>query len=376
MKANKFYYRILTIKFGEKERKEIQNFIEEWRKRVFLYLNGEKKMKDNYLYCYVDACAKDLMEALKRHNRFKRTWPTFRMAFFLNRKKIYGSSNAPIRIDIDRRSLKFRWLKKSVQLNKSTIDEIKNVLKKGNIRSVGQLTLKDGVIFKVVFFKPFQRKRLKPPFEIIAIDINSVHGVKVLNIRIDFQKIKLIYQKRLKPPNHSTLLREIRQRQKLYSATFDKSYAKEIKQLGKRIKGLNRNFVNSTIHILRELIRKNDLPKIVLIDPIDHKSLEGTRLQGTLLSIIDKIRNLCGFEDALYLEYKGTSGKKCPLCNRAMKKIKNKSPARIYKCERCQILIERDVNACWRMTLKFLHKTPLKFSVYSKIEQLYRFHEP
>jgi len=375
MKTNNFYYRILRIKIPEQEREIIKEFIDEWRKRVFLYLNGEKKMKDNYLYCYVDACAKDLMEALKRHNRFKRTWPIFRMAFFLNRKKIYGSSNAPIRIDIDRRSLKFRWLKKSVQLNKSTIDEIKNVLKKGNIRSVGQLTLKDGVIFKVIFFKPFQRKLLKPPFEVIAIDINSMHGVKILNIRVDFQKIKLIYQKRLKPPNHSNIWREIRKRQKLYSITFNKIYAKEIKQLGRRRKGLNKNFINNVIHILRKLVRKNDLPKVILVDPIDYKSLQGKRLQSTLLSIIDKIRNLAGFEDTLYVEYHGTSGRRCPLCNRAMKRIENNSPARIYRCERCRITIERDVNACWRMILKFLY-APLKFPVYSKIEQLYRFHEP
>jgi len=373
MKA-KFYYRILTIKM-KKERKEIQNFIEEWRKRVFLHLSGKSSMKDNYIYYYVDSSVAEIKEELKKHGRFKRVWPILNTAFYLNRKIIHGSGCAPVRIDVDKGILKFRWLSLIINLPKSTVKEIENVLSKRVVKCIGQLILKDGVIFKLIFFKPFQRKLLKPPFEVIAVDINSMHGVKILNIRVDIQSIKLIYQKRLKPPNHSNIWREIRKRQKLYSITFNKIYAKEIKQLGRRRKGLNKNFINNVIHILRKLVRKNDLPKVILVDPIDYKSLQGKRLQSTLLSIIDKIRNLAGFEDTLYVEYHGTSGRRCPLCNRAMKRIENNSPARIYRCERCRITIERDVNACWRMILKFLY-APLKFPVYSKIEQLYRFHEP
>ena len=368
----KFYYRILTIKFGEKERKEIQNFIEEWRRRVFLYLSGKSSMKDNYIYYYVDSSVAEIKEELKKHGRFKRVWPILNTAFYLNGKKIHGSGSAPVRIDVDKMELKIRPLRLIIKIPKSTVKEIENVLTKNDIKSFVQLMNNE---VKLIFFKQFQRKPLKTPFEIIALDINSRHGVKILNISVDFQSIKLIYQKRLKSPNMRGIWREIRRRQKLYSITFDKSYAREIKQLGERRKGLNRNFINNIIHTIRGLLRKNSLPKIILIDPIDYKSLQGTRLQGTLISIIKKIKNLAGFEDTLYLEYLGTSGRRCPLCNRAMKRIKNHFPARIYRCERCRITIERDVNACWRMILKFLY-APLKFPVYSKIEQLYRFHEP
>ena len=52
----------------------------------------------------------------------------------------------------------------------------------------------------------------------------------------------------------------------------------------------------------------------IVVDIPEHESLKGTKLQRTLLSVAERIRNLAAYEGTEHLEVRA-SGRQCPVCD-------------------------------------------------------------
>ena len=77
------------------------------------------------------------------------------------------------------------------------------------------------------------------------------------------------------------------------------------------------------------------------MDPINHESLKGTGLQGTLLRARRALENLCRYEGAQLDELRA-SGKRCPLCGSWSAEVMHTKRSRIYECPRCGLRWDRD----------------------------------
>jgi len=206
------------------------------------------------------------------------------------------------------------------------------------------------------------------PLRVIAIDENSRYGFVVAVFDFDERGYcRLTRFEIFKPPNHGY-------REKVVSAL--KSYADkpagalesvrellpftptpgDAERLAERTlarkRRLNDAFIETLVAGVRELVREalqEGAAVVILVDPIDAESLQGTPLQGTLLRVRERLRNLARYEGAHFAEIRA-SGKLCPLCGAEGRE----NGHRVFKCPRCGVAWDRDRAAAVNLVLRYL----------------------
>jgi len=115
---------------------------------------------------------------------------------------------------------------------------------------------------------------------------------------------------------------------------------------------LNKAFAEELTALVRKLIREaraRGWSVAIVIDPINHESLKGSKLQRTLLKPRRYLGNLALYEGARFKLYR-VSGKQCPVCGEWGIEVAH----RRYKCPRCGIEWDRDKAATFWLAKRFL----------------------
>jgi hypothetical protein len=115
---------------------------------------------------------------------------------------------------------------------------------------------------------------------------------------------------------------------------------------------LNRVFAEELTALVRDLVREakeRGWSVAIVIDPINHESLKGSKLQRTLLKPRRLLRNLARYEGALFKLYRA-SGKICPNCGEWGIEVGH----RRYRCPHCNIEWDRDKCATFWLAKRFL----------------------
>jgi len=115
---------------------------------------------------------------------------------------------------------------------------------------------------------------------------------------------------------------------------------------------LNKAFAEELTALVRKLIREaraRGWSAAIVIDPIDSESLEGSKLQRTLLKPRKLLRNLALYEGARFKLYR-VSGKRCPNCGSWGVEVAH----RRYRCPHCNIEWDRDKCAVFWLLKRFL----------------------
>jgi ribosomal protein S27AE len=115
---------------------------------------------------------------------------------------------------------------------------------------------------------------------------------------------------------------------------------------------LNRAFAEELVARVRDLVREakaRGWSVAIVIDPINHESLKGSKLQRTLLKPRRLLRNLARYEGARFKLYR-VSGKQCPNCGEWGIEVAH----RRYRCPRCGIEWDRDKCATFWLAKRFL----------------------
>jgi len=232
---------------------------------------------------------------------------------------------------------------------------------------------------------------------VIALDHNSAHGLFMMTFAFD-DKVKMLKQVIRRPPNVTRLrllsaffqslaetrswseaerrfaenrpaergeatvrkvlelARRVAERaHAIYYGAVLKERARRIAETAlRKIKKLNGLWMKKVESELRTLIRgllDGGHHVAIVIDLPDPETLEGTELQKTLLRIARRLRNLALYEGAEYVELSGVSGRRCPLCGRWGIEVMQ----RYYRCAKCQIVWNRDWNACFRAAMAYLN---------------------
>jgi ribosomal protein S27AE len=115
---------------------------------------------------------------------------------------------------------------------------------------------------------------------------------------------------------------------------------------------LNNAFAEELMALVRDLVREaraRGWSVAIVIDPINHESLKGSKLQRTLLKPRRYLGNLALYEGARFKLYR-VSGKQCPSCGEWGVEVAH----RRYKCPRCGIEWDRDKCATFWLAKRFL----------------------
>ena len=213
-------------------------------------------------------------------------------------------------------------------------------------------------------------------------DVNSMFGIKSMYVFIDFDKkeVKLLSKPRYKPPSHrkrreyASYIQKLLKRLDNIGSITDKQACRWrplYKQTLRRIRFINTDFVNKTIHdkitkLLRYCEKKNANP-FVLIDVPDYEILQGdVALQQTLLRFVNLYENRLKWCGIKYVEEVGSSTK-CFICGRKMTKIGKGKKTRLYYCPNCEIVIDRDENACLNLLFKVVPRESFIIEYFKKL---------
>jgi len=289
------------------------------------------------------------------------------MRFILTTNERRGRGDAPVVVDLRARELRIPCIGVAVPIP----ERLARALEEENRLEprpdfVVQLC-SDGRL-RIIAKRAPEPRPPEVPLRVIAVDENSRHGF-VLAV-FDFDErgyCRLTRFEVFKPPNHGY-------REKVASAL--KSYAdkpaealesvRELlpliptpgdaerlarKTLARR-KRLNNAFIETLVAGVRELVRgalQEGSAAVIVVDPIDEGSLRGTPLQGTLLRIRERLKNLARYEGAHFAELRA-SGRYCPLCG--AEGVENGH--RVFKCPRCGTVWDRDRAAVVNLVLRYL----------------------
>jgi hypothetical protein len=288
--------------------------------------------------------------------------------FILQNRGQRGRTDAPVVVDLCKREVRIPCIGVSVPLPERLVKalEEENGLEP-RPDFVVQLC-SDGRL-RIIAKRAPEPRALELPLRIIAVDENSRYGFVVAVFDFDSNGYcRLTRFEIFKPPNHGY-------REKVASAL--KSYAdkpglealesvrellpliptpgdaeKLARKTLARKKRLNDAFIEGFVSEVRELVRETlgrGAAAAIVVDPIDAQSLRGTPLQGTLLRIRERLRNLARYEGAHFAELRA-SGKLCPFCG--AEGVENGH--RVFKCPSCEIVWDRDRAAIANLVLRYL----------------------
>jgi len=287
--------------------------------------------------------------------------------FILQSGEQRGRSDAPVVVDLRKREIRIPCVGLAIPLPEhlvKALEEENNLTPRPEF--VAQLC-SNGKL-RIIAKRAPEPRPPEIPLRVIAIDENSRHGF-VLAV-FDFDErgyCRLTRFEVFKPPNHGY-------REKVVSAL--KSYASkpaealesvrellpfiptpsDAERLARktlaRKKRLNNAFVESFVSEVRELVRgalQEGVAVAILVDPIDEGSLRGTPLQGTLLRVRRRLKNLSAYEGIHFVELRA-SGRYCPFCG--AEGVENGN--RVFKCPSCGAIWDRDRAAVVNLVLRYL----------------------
>jgi hypothetical protein len=289
--------------------------------------------------------------------------------FILQSGERRGRTDAPVVVDLRARELRIPCIGVAVPIPERlarALEEENNLTPRPEF--VVQLT-SEGRLRIIAKRAPEPRPPEEVPLRVIAVDENSRYGFVVAVFDFDSNGYcRLTRFEVFKPPNHGY-------REKVVSAL--KSYAdkpglealeslrgllpfvptpsdaeKLARETLARKRKLNDAFIESFVSEVRKLIREasqEGAAVVILVDPIDAESLQGTPLQGTLLRVRERLRNLARYEGAHFAEIRA-SGKLCPHCG--AEGVENGH--RVFKCPRCGVAWDRDRAAVVNLVLRYL----------------------
>jgi hypothetical protein len=287
--------------------------------------------------------------------------------FILTTNERRGRTDAPVVVDLRKRELRIPCVGVSVPLPERLVKalEEENMLEP-RPEFVVQLTSSGAL--RIIAKRAPEPRPPEVPLRVIAVDENSRHGFVVAVFDFDERGYcRLTRFEVFKPPNHGY-------REKVASAL--KSYAdkpagalESVRELlpfiptpsnAERLarktlarkRRLNDAFIEGFVARVRELVRealRRGAAVAIVVDPIDAQSLQGTPLQGTLLRVRERLRNLARYEGAHFAEIRA-SGKLCPLCG--AEGVENGH--RVFKCPSCGAIWDRDRAAIANLVLRYL----------------------
>jgi len=346
MSEEKIGYRLWSFKVDKSARGIIEEFCREFKYKTWLYLYGESIRGEKFYY--VPVLSKVLWNSvLLKGNGNVRVTPLLRVKFVEDSRVLHGSTGAPVVFDLSRREVRFKR-RVIAEIPQSTVKAVKEDIRRfKELKFIAQFNEKK---VHLIAFHDYRRPIINSePFLVIAIDVNSRHGFTIRAFLVR-SEVRIVARLVLRPPNHSLRWKEIRKLQHLYDASKKYEYYRLLKSIHAKIKRLNREFRKEVVFKIREIIRQFNVPAIIVIDIPYSWSLEGTGLQKTLMKTVKAVKNLAFYENTVYIE-KRVSGKRCPLCNSIMRKYKKTHHTRLYQCTRCNLIIDRDTNTCYRLCL-------------------------
>ena len=289
------------------------------------------------------------------------------MRFILSSGERRGRGDAPVVVDLRARELRIPCIGVAVPIP----ERLARALEEENRLEprpdfVVQLC-SDGRL-RIIAKRAPEPRPPEVPLRVIAVDENSRHGF-VLAV-FDFDErgyCRLTRFEVFKPPNHgyregivaalksyadkpAGALERVRELLP-FTPTPDDAERLARKTLARK-KRLNDAFIEGFVSEVRELVRealRRGAAVTIIVDPIDEGSLRGTPLQGTLLRIRERLKNLSAYEGIHFAELRA-SGKLCPLCG--AEGVENDH--RVFKCPRCGVAWDRDRAAVVNLVLRYL----------------------
>jgi hypothetical protein len=288
--------------------------------------------------------------------------------FILTTNERRGRTDAPVVVDLRKREVRIPCIGVAVPIPERlarALEEENGLEPRPDF--VVQLTSEGRL--RIIAKRAPEPRALEVPLRIIAVDENSRYGFVLAAFDFDERGYcRLVHFEIFKPPNHGW-------REKVVSAL--RSYAdkprfealesvrellpliptpSEAEELARktlaRKRRLNNAFIETLVARVRELIREasqEGAAVVILVDPIDAQSLQGTPLQGTLLRVRERLRNLARYEGAHFAEIRA-SGKLCPFCGAEGRE----NGHRVFRCPSCGIVWDRDRAAVANLVLRYL----------------------
>jgi len=202
---------------------------------------------------------------------------------------------------------------------------------------------KDPETLKVQIVLRVQRPRPPQPDPkealLCFIDVNSAYGITAVIAAYEEGRVKVYEMPKFRPPNQSRRLREAAKRESAaaYGSKPNTNYA--LARLSKKFDA--QGWVKAvTARIFRMALEyAGGRPIWVNIDAPDHRTVRGSRLQRTLLSIKRVAANLANWY-GIYATFRCYPSRTCPVCGGKLKQLKSKR-ARVMRCQ-CGFADERD----------------------------------
>jgi len=106
---------------------------------------------------------------------------------------------------------------------------------------------------------------------------------------------------------------------------------------------------------IRRIARRHGKQPLVVIDVPEHNTLQGTRLQKTLLSFTRGLENLLSWYGIYWIEERLYSSI-CPKCENKLTVYKKTKKTRIMVCNKCDFKVDRDeIPLYWALKLINTH---------------------
>jgi ribosomal protein S27AE len=352
--------------------------LEKIRKLFRDFVQGKTKTK-NVAY-YRKQWIKEWENVLKMRNK-KRTLPNppaalLPIRFILPSSEVRGATFAPAIIDLRKGELRipsYGIREKLPQKLVEALTEENSLIPRPEF--ILQVTRRG--LLRLIAHRYVPPTSITLPLRLICIDENSYNG-EALAVWDVLPKVVLSHYEVLKPPNRGFLDRTVALFQ---SAAAGKAGAlEEVKKLlreagkdesriaalttmeklaeiaantRKKEKRLNKAFAEKLTALVRKLIREaraRGWSVAIVVDPIHHESLRGSKLQRTLLKPRRLLKNLAYYEGALFVLLRA-SGKQCPICGEWGIEVAH----RRYRCPRCGREWDRDKCATFWLAKKFLN---------------------
>ncbi len=286
--------------------------------------------------------------------------------FILQSGEQRGRTDAPVVVDLCKKEVRIPCVGVSVPLPERLVKALEEENRLEPRPDFVVQLCSEGRLRIIAKRAPAPRPPEEVPLRVIAVDENSRYGFVVAVFDFDSNGYcRLTRFEVFKPPNHGY-------REKVVSAL--KSYADKpaealesvrellpftptpsaAERLAERTlarkRKLNDAFVESFVARVRELVRgARGAAVAIVVDPIDAQSLQGTPLQGTLLRVRRRLKNLSAYEGIHFAELRA-SGRYCPFCGAEGAE----NGHRLFKCPRCGTVWDRDRAAIANLVLRYL----------------------
>jgi len=199
---------------------------------------------------------------------------------------------------------------------------------------------------------------------LVVVDINSNYGIVV-----HFWDGGVIKTIKLRPPNLSSKriyakkLMELRDRLFNVGCATEKqlnAYSALIRRaLSYSYKGWIQQNIARVVKKIRRIARRRGKQPLVVIDVPEHNTLQGTRLQKTLLRFVRSLENLLSWYGIYWIEGRLYSSV-CPNCENRLAIYKRMKKTRMMMCNKCNFKADRDeIPLYWALKLISLsHPSP------------------